>query len=128
MTDTFRLFIEDPDAPGVRHHEFTVRSGVALIALERWRQVQEEGYDTVHDLRVGTERLTDAAIRTLLAWWPWGPEAWKPADDRLRNLVKAGALIAAAIDVELLSFDDPVPDPGEEFEARFETASDGGEL
>lgn len=68
------------------------------------------------------------ADRTLLAWWPWGPEAWKPADDRLRNLVKAGALIAAAIDVELLQGLPDVIDPGEEFEARFETASDGGEL
>lgn len=27
-----------------------------------------------------------------------------------------------------LAPDDPVPDPGEEMEARFETAADGGEL
>lgn len=141
LLDSLDLFVKDQDG-GIRH-EFTVRTGAGLIAVERARQVREEGYDTVHDLRVGTEQLTDAAIayalvsefpgdpkvadRTLSAWWPWGPEAWKPAGDRLRNLVKAGALIAAAIDVEVLSFD-PVPDPGEEYEARFETASDGGEL
>ena len=30
--------------------------------------------------------------------WPWGSEYWKPSEDPVRNLVKAGALIAAEID------------------------------
>jgi hypothetical protein len=30
-------------------------------------------------------------------WWPWSFEWWKPKD-RIRNLVRAGALIAAEID------------------------------
>jgi len=31
--------------------------------------------------------------------WPWGNEEWKPTpDDRVRELTKAGALIAAEID------------------------------
>ena len=31
--------------------------------------------------------------------WPWAPEWWKPTpDDRIRELTKAGALIAAEID------------------------------
>ena len=30
--------------------------------------------------------------------WPWDHEWWKPSDDPVRNLVKAGALIAAEID------------------------------
>jgi hypothetical protein len=31
--------------------------------------------------------------------WPWHPNHWKPSpDDRIRELVKAGALIAAEID------------------------------
>lgn len=30
--------------------------------------------------------------------WPWGDEWWKPSDDPIRNLEKAGALIAAEID------------------------------
>lgn len=146
--DTFRLFIEDPDAPGVQHHELTVRSGVALIALERQRQVREEGYSIEHDEKLGMTDLEDAAIAYLVEarapyadepefdrtdWWPWSESAWKPGD-RLRMLVKAGALVAAAIDLELHVRNapdptfDPVPDPGEEFEARSETASDGGEL
>jgi hypothetical protein len=37
--------------------------------------------------------------RTLLPPnWPWGRTYWKPSEDIERNLVKAGALIAAAID------------------------------
>jgi len=31
--------------------------------------------------------------------WPWEPQSWKPTpNDRVRELVKAGALIAAEID------------------------------
>lgn len=29
--------------------------------------------------------------------WPWEPEAWNPSEDRVRNLVKAAALIVAEI-------------------------------
>ena len=34
----------------------------------------------------------------LMDGWPWSPEGWKPSPDPVRNLVKAGALIAAEID------------------------------
>jgi hypothetical protein len=30
--------------------------------------------------------------------WPWEPESWNPSMDAVRNLEKAGALIAAEID------------------------------
>ena len=30
--------------------------------------------------------------------WPWDESWWKPSNDSIRNLVKAGALIAAEID------------------------------
>jgi hypothetical protein len=30
--------------------------------------------------------------------WPWQPQDWKPGPDRIRELVKAGALVAAEID------------------------------
>jgi hypothetical protein len=30
--------------------------------------------------------------------WPWDYDWWKPSDDPIRNLTKAGALIAAEID------------------------------
>lgn len=42
--------------------------------------------------------LTDVGISTLKIWpKSWGLEYWKPKN-RLRNLVRAGALIAAEID------------------------------
>lgn len=145
--DTFRLFIEDPDAPGVHHHELTVRSGAALIVLERQRQVQEEGYDADHDLREGEVKLQRAAEAYLAMAsgfpreahyrWPWDPTAFKPSDDAVRMLVKAGALIAAAIDVHLARYGVAITrtavegylvDPGLTIEDAIETASDGGEL
>jgi hypothetical protein len=35
----------------------------------------------------------------MVPWpWPWASRYWKPDADRVRELEKAGALIAAAID------------------------------
>lgn len=39
--------------------------------------------------------MTDADLN---APWPWDADAWKPTQDPIRQLVKAGALIAAEID------------------------------
>ena len=84
-------------------------SGAELITAERKRQIEEEWYDAEHD-DGRSEQLTDAAIAYALAsegapghglngFWPWADAAWKPTpDDHRRELVKAGALIAAAID------------------------------
>lgn len=87
---------------------------VDLIAAERRRQVEVEGWTDRHDdtLRGGDlalaasvyasppERRTFTAhSSTVPAKWPWAPKYWKPCpDDRVRELVKAGALIAAEID------------------------------
>jgi hypothetical protein len=94
-------------------------SGVDLIAAERERQVSEEGWTQAHDdghlacdlnyaaqaycqeaLEPGTWPRTDSAEEHLLPppTWPWDARDWKPSDDRVGNLVKAGALIAAEID------------------------------
>lgn len=84
-------------------------SGVELIALERQRQVEREGYDAAHDDSHDGAELLQAAVWYLdngceydfglrLPPWPWEPSSWKPSDDRIRQLVKAGALIAAEID------------------------------
>lgn len=80
--------------------------GVELIAAERRRQIEEEGWTPQHDERHSNGELALAAaayvvpdhladIRTYL--WPWEPEWYKPKD-RLSDLIKAGALIAAEID------------------------------
>jgi hypothetical protein len=100
--------------------------GAELIAAERVRQVEQEGWTPRHDAEHAGEGLALAACcyavppqmrkyKTALAdgygdergdryravptLWPWHPDYWKPcADDRVRELVKAGALIAAEID------------------------------
>lgn len=97
--------------------ELPVSAGVTLISAERARQVLEEGFDAVHDdseheegdiAGAGTA-YADHAVRQMAAGvplagrppdqtWRWSYQRWKPTDDPLRNLVKAGALIAAEID------------------------------
>lgn len=97
------------------HLKFIGR-GADLITAERRRQVEEEGYTPDHDDDHGTE-LVPAAIAYALAstpkeweeddetpdslrWWPWDSASFKPSGD-VRDLVKAGALIAAEIDRRL---------------------------
>lgn len=90
-------------------------SGVALIATERARQINVEGYTPEHDdghpyemARAAACYLRVGARLPMMVYpppdeWPWEAAAWKPAEDDtteadVRNLVKAGALIAAEID------------------------------
>lgn len=87
--------------------------GAQLIAAERDRQQTAEGCVAAHDDGHDRRELLDAAacyMDPFLArpglWgpgacphgWPWDGDAWKPDADPVRNLVKAGALIAAEID------------------------------
>lgn len=97
--------------------------GAVRIVLERRRQMVEEGWTPEHDdehvnrqlvraascylfqylSQVGwpPRRQPDAAPSGLpparFAGWPWR-DGWKQSDDPIRNLEKAGALIAAEID------------------------------
>lgn len=85
-------------------------TGAELIAAERQRQIDVEGWTLEHDAEHFGEDLVWAAVtyatpphkRTNFRTpptWPWEPHFWKPTpDDRMRELVKAGALIAAEID------------------------------
>jgi hypothetical protein len=87
-------------------------TGVELIAAERQRQIDVEGWTPEHDDANCTGQLCFAA-RSYVAeainlttnerlaahiGWPWQREWWKPSDDPIKNLVKAGALIAAEMD------------------------------
>jgi hypothetical protein len=75
--------------------------GASLIAAERQRQIEQEGYSPEHDEHHGQGQLGMAAKAYLTgngAAWPWDEESWKPTGDVVRDLVKAGALIAAEID------------------------------
>lgn len=82
-----------------------------MIASERARQINEEGWTAEHDDEHNTNDLVVAAMAYANAallpgtddmdapdYWPWHEDWWKPSDDPIRNLVKAGALIAAEID------------------------------
>ena len=92
-------------------------TGIEIIAAERTRQVAVEGYDERHDDDAKNGQLAAAAAcYALLEWyrragivnhengsppvmWPWRTVYWKPSPkDRIRELAKAGALIAAEID------------------------------
>jgi len=97
-------------------------SGVELISRERARQMSEEGWTPTHDDTHRNFELSKAGAcyasaamalskfhRTFKAEelhppmfdylsWPWETKWWRPVDDPIRNLVKAGALIAAEID------------------------------
>jgi len=89
--------------------------GVRLIAAERDRQITVEGYTAEHDEGYTAELLAAADCYRRVAYaqvlpgrvaildtppptWPWAFRYWKPALDPIRNMVKAGALTAAAID------------------------------
>lgn len=90
-------------------------SGADRIAHERQRQIVVEGWTPEHDdehvageLLVAAKAYIEAALNANEAHsveyemppfdWPWHSSWWKPADDPIRNLEKAGALIAAEID------------------------------
>ncbi len=104
--------------------EFNVSYGVMLIARERMRQIEKEGWTAEHDDKHVNGELAVAAACYAVAGldgngeafevhrlytdhreglaedaWPWDPE-WDKREDHshLRRLVIAGALIAAEID------------------------------
>jgi hypothetical protein len=94
-------------------------NGIEIISAERSRQGFEEGWTSSHDDQHTDQSLAQAAA--CYAWpaprppavkkaWPWDQYLWKPStqtlrngapeniDGRIRDLAKAGALIAAEID------------------------------
>ena len=88
--------------------------GVALIAQERKRTIEAEGWTAELDKQhchgelsmaatcyalVAVDQIKKYPSATVMpSFWPWHPLWWKPTKDPIRNLVKAGALIAAEID------------------------------
>lgn len=104
------------------HIRVPLSPALLAIAAERRRQVEVEGWTAEHDdahaagemARAGAcyalhgaraaVPLHDAGGRRLVTidvgaecFWPWQTAWWKPQDMR-RNLVRAGALIAAELD------------------------------
>lgn len=106
-----------------------MKAGAELIALERRRQMETEGWSDHHDDEHEMGELVDAAVVYATAAdilanapedfrsspsllkhefeldqlgkerpWPWEFEWLKIDPDPVRNLIKAGALLAAEID------------------------------
>jgi hypothetical protein len=87
-------------------------TGIDLIKEERRRVIHEEGFTVDNDKIYEDEQLSFAAATYALPamvdktpcfkrihLWPWSPMWWKPSpDDRIKELKKAGQLIAAEID------------------------------
>tara|TARA_R110002073_G_scaffold76548_1_gene185821 strand:+ start:3756 stop:4418 length:663 start_codon:yes stop_codon:yes gene_type:complete len=93
-----------------------VTPAVIDIVNERYRQIEDEGWDTAHDdAHSGGELAIAAACYALEPgketegfynnlggggtpyFWPWDPAWWKPKSRR-EDLVRAGALIIAEIE------------------------------
>lgn len=84
-------------------------TGAYMIAVERERQIKDEGYNEEHDQAHAPMTLAMAAVSYILCndvkkrkiakttYWPWEDKYYKPRDMK-RNLIRAGALVAAAID------------------------------
>ena len=86
--------------------------GYDLIRAERIRQVQSENYSAEDDegnelelilaalsyLRVVSIRMDNGDEADAGLEWPWDLSYFNPGPKNKRTLVKAGALIAAAID------------------------------
>ena len=90
-----------------------MKTGIELIAEERERQIKEEGWTPEHDDFHKNEELANAAVAYAIPdnrqiikreIWPFACGWFKPNTyprnkaGRIRELVKAGALIAAEID------------------------------
>lgn len=85
-----------------------MKTGIEIIAEERTRQIEKEGWSESHDDEHFTGALAGAGASYAL--WHWSrtdaerlfpfDKKWLKAseEDRVRNLAKAGALIAAEID------------------------------
>ena len=83
-----------------------MKSGIELISAERQRQITEEGWTSAHDdthtsgdlpIAAACYAIPPGGLRALM--WPFDFKWLKETpNDRVKELVKAGALIAAEID------------------------------
>ena len=113
-------------AKGLKDGRELATPGALMIADERRRQIEAEGWTAEHDDKHDAGELICAAliyagasmaikagdqpadlqeyyrIKESALTWPWDFEWLKLSPDPKRNLVKAGALIAAELDRQLL--------------------------
>ena len=105
LADLFQRSAEEKENKTVK--------GTEIIAAERARQVEAEGWTAEHDDTYTNGELAKAAFAYLVRFehgkdrtntppktWPWASGWWRPSTP-IRNLAKAGALVAAEIDRRL---------------------------
>ena len=116
-----------PDIFEQTYEQADNKNGIDLIRKERDRQINEEGWDINSDIKehdggelgiAGACYALPIGFRYVLKttpsfkdespdFWPWDNAWWKPTpDNRIKELIKAGALIAAEID-RLLAIETP---------------------
>ncbi len=82
------------------------RTIIGMVAVERQRQIDEEKFTAEHDDKHDQEELIDAAhayiaaadnrgLINALDLWPWEANTFRPSASKVRNLVKAIALLIA---------------------------------
>lgn len=109
-TDDLREKRQEQVARDIRACQMRM-GGAGVIADERYRQIHEEGFTAARDDSYVKGELARAAMAYaepgvnsksggVISMWPatWDIAWWKPSDDPVRNLIRAGALIAAEID------------------------------
>ena len=81
------------------------KTGIELISEERNEQIEKHGWSIENDSDYGSGQLLKAALfcinQTLFEWpWNWTEQFRKKIiqNDRISQLKKAGAFIAAEID------------------------------
>lgn len=93
------------------HIRTPMPASILAIAAERRRQIDVEGWTPEHDDEHALGEMSLAAgCYAQTCWqrehglptvpsgrWPWERDWWKPQDNR-RDLVRAGALVAAELD------------------------------
>lgn len=101
----------DAELRAIHQQAAPLSAALADIAAERRRQIEAEGWTPEHDDAHSDGQMATAAAcyaisahsplrykRIIMpSWWPWDSTWWKPSTTR-RDLVKAGALIAAEIE------------------------------
>lgn len=115
LTVAYMAGVERGRELGPRQPTETPEGGVARIAAERRRQVEREGWTPEHDDTHGNGEMAQAALSYIEAHlsrlydpeeppevesrldWPWDEKWWKPKN-AIRDLERAGALIAAELD------------------------------
>lgn len=81
-------------------------TGLELIQQERKRQIEVEGWTSDHDAHHINGELKAAAFcywgygtawtdKDIEEMWPWEKLWWKPNSNRIKNLIKSGALYMA---------------------------------